>query len=1168
MRSRLPFPSRFLPGWFLGGLLAPAAFALGAEAPRGVVIQSFGSGSPLEARGAAIGDRFVGWQRSASAGALRSVYDWWKVETERVLPGNLMLHGLRGGVEISLPAPAEAWKVQVRPALTAEVLEAYEVAARAAARRGTTGEGASGGADRAPWIEALRLASTREPPAARCWLLQEFAAAQARAGALEEAAATLRNALELADSYRIAVELHEALGLLHYRRGDLPAAAGAFQAMLDALPEALAVSQLAARGWQRLGWIETVRDELGAAGEAFRRALEIHRSLAPGTMAEASSLNNLGLLARRAGDPEAAAEHHEAALAIVGALAPGSPSLANGMHNLGILYSHVGDFPRSFQLLREGLELRRRLDPGSDAVARSLVELGLLHLETGDLERAYDALVEGLLVLEEVAPESLDVVKTQGNLVALHLKARDYAGAVFHGTRAMEDLERIVPGSRDVAVAWLNLGNAWTALEELDKARSAYRRALEILEPSHPHSRDTSDVYTALGVLASKRGEPQAAKGHLRRSLELLQRQAPGSLRVANCLYLLGALELESGSFNMALRWLEQAHRIQTRLAPESIAEALTLDRTARGLLGRKQLRSALATSRQAVRALESQARRLGLTPQHRAEFRAFHKEIYRTAIEISLESGLAEEAFELLERSRAHGFLELLAERDLGLDEDVPEELARDRLRNAVLFDRALARREALGPEAAPEAFARIEEELTRLRQQRRILEVTLRREAGPRAALEAPETLSLGAALESLDPGVVALIYEVGVEATELFVLARGQELVTRRIGRGREQLERQVEAWLEDIRSAEPGAGTGAWKGARDLYDALIRPAEQSLAGAERILLIPDGPLHRLPFAALVRSTEEPGPPGRGWGYLVEWKPLSFALSMTVHAQGRSARGGRIAEGARSFVGFADPSLPAPGVATAQVAESSQVFPQDLAVRRFSGRWTPLPYARQEVEAIARLYPRAGLYLGSEATETVAKALGKDIDILHFATHVALDDHFPMSSALVLASETGGGRGDNGLLQVWEIFRDVRLDAELVVLSACQSALGQELQGEGLIGLTRAFQFAGARSVAASLWSVADQVTARLMVTFHEEVMRGSDLDAALRAAQVEFLGSPLAIEAGAGGQVELDASAPWFWAAFQLYGDARPVARGASPADRSSGAIPGGSGATER
>jgi CHAT domain-containing protein len=156
-----------------------------------------------------------------------------------------------------------------------------------------------------------------------------------------------------------------------------------------------------------------------------------------------------------------------------------------------------------------------------------------------------------------------------------------------------------------------------------------------------------------------------------------------------------------------------------------------------------------------------------------------------------------------------------------------------------------------------------------------------------------------------------------------------------------------------------------------------------------------------------------------------------------------------------------------------------------------------------------------------------------------VLHLAAHGCLDERFPLNSALALTPPVatpppGSAEGrDNGLLQAWEIFEGLRLDADLVVLSACDSALGREVAGEGLLGLTRAFQYAGARSVVASLWQVPDAATADLMVAFHRHLRQGRSQGEALAAAQAE-------LAAGAAGP---EAEAPYFWAGFQLFGDWR-------------------------
>jgi CHAT domain-containing protein len=420
--------------------------------------------------------------------------------------------------------------------------------------------------------------------------------------------------------------------------------------------------------------------------------------------------------------------------------------------------------------------------------------------------------------------------------------------------------------------------------------------------------------------------------------------------------------------------------------------------------------------------------------------------------------------------------------------------------------------------PETGEEARQELRRELNRLRRQRDEIAEEIRKASPRAAALRQPQPLDLEAARKVLDPGTLALSYSVGKEKTALFAVTREGGLQVKTLPVGEEKLRREVESFLEKVRSQGRPA---------DLYRELIGPVADLVERSERVLILPDGPLHRLPFGALVRDTGDTGDRGR---FLTEWKPLHTALSLTVYG---TLRASSPAQGPSQLIAFGDPRVP----------KDMQTTKSDLGPGLRSFDWSSLPYSRREIERIAGVYPGALVYLGEEATEERAKSI-REARVLHFATHGYTDDRTPLDSALVLTipEELAPGR-ENGLLQVWEIFESVRIDADLVVLSACESALGRELSGEGLIGLTRAFQYAGARSVVASLWSVADQVTAELMARFHRHLAAGLTKDQALRAAQLELIREPVKITTANGQAIETDASAPFFWAAFQLFGDWR-------------------------
>ena len=196
-------------------------------------------------------------------------------------------------------------------------------------------------------------------------------------------------------------------------------------------------------------------------------------------------------------------------------------------------------------------------------------------------------------------------------------------------------------------------------------------------------------------------------------------------------------------------------------------------------------------------------------------------------------------------------------------------------------------------------------------------------------------------------------------------------------------------------------------------------------------------------------------------------------------------------------------------------ATTADSSD--PRDSSenedVARGSGG-APLPGSRREVEDLATLLgPNLRVLFGPDATETNIKTLPRSTRLLHFATHAVVNNVLPLNAGLRLSAPaqpvTSTGPTDNGLLQAWEIFDQMRLDADLVTLSACDSARGRHLAGEGALSLARAFQYAGARSVVSALWSIDDRATAALMAKFYAELKRGSDKDEALRRAQLAFI-----------------------------------------------------------
>jgi len=327
------------------------------------------------------------------------------------------------------------------------------------------------------------------------------------------------------------------------------------------------------------------------------------------------------------------------------------------------------------------------------------------------------------------------------------------------------------------------------------------------------------------------------------------------------------------------------------------------------------------------------------------------------------------------------------------------------------------------------------------------------------------------------------------------------------------------------VEQLRSqiVSPSHRTAGTSVGRKLFAELFpQAARKEIAGAERLLISPDGPLWEVPFVALVSNAS--GAPH----YLGAAKAMTYTPSLGLLAQSRSEPRPLASGQELSAVVVGNPIFNRRVLLASKTAqgfgERSYLF--------LDGRPPePLPQTEHEAIAVSRLYGSTPL-LGEQATEATLRQRIQTADVIHLATHGYLHPIRAMSSGVLLSvpeKEPEPGETDNdGALQAWEIYSQLRLKAELVVLSGCETGRGQEVKGEGLIGLTRAFQYAGARSIVASQWKVADRSTAALMVAFHSFLRQGRPKDEALRQAMAHLRQSRAT-------------SDPYFWAPFILVGD---------------------------
>jgi CHAT domain-containing protein len=326
-----------------------------------------------------------------------------------------------------------------------------------------------------------------------------------------------------------------------------------------------------------------------------------------------------------------------------------------------------------------------------------------------------------------------------------------------------------------------------------------------------------------------------------------------------------------------------------------------------------------------------------------------------------------------------------------------------------------------------------------------------------------------------------------------TFVFVAKPNTPVVARIIPIAADDLSRDVDA----LRSRLESRDLGYQSGAVSIYRRLIEPIEADLRNVDRLLLIPDGPLWLLPFQAVSDPQRK---------YLVERYEIAYAPSLSWIGESTRSRAR-----AESILAIGDPQV---GVATR--ARVRAAYP----ARDIGG----LPDAAREAREVAGLYRQRRLLTGHEARESTLKKDAATYDVIHLATHAFLEQSQPMYSSILLTA--GSDDDEDGLLEVREI-EALDLNANLVVLSACSTANGRVVAGEGVVGLTWAFLSRGVPNVVGSQWQAESESTASLMIRFHRHLVAGERPAAALRKAQREMLG-------------DRRYQHPYYWAAFTIVG----------------------------
>lgn len=817
--------------------------------------------------------------------------------------------------------------------------------------------------------------------------------------------------------------------------------------------------------------------------------------------------------------------------------------LVRSYFQVGTCYLAQSMLAEATQSFQRSLDLSHELNSAPDQ-AEALISLGFIEHRKGEWQNAISYFTQAQGLLDEKAEPY-----KMGQIAASLAEAFNETGLPENGIiqyqRAL-DYFRQTDDPTTVAYATWGLGCTYYLLKNYTEALTYLRQSLVDVKPDSLYA---ASSYEYLGRVYIATGEDAAALLSLQSALTIYKRTV-NPKETGRVLALIGQIHEQQGKVEQARQYYKDALSIFNRLS-DSVNEATVYYALGKLELKSKNYDAAQDYLRQSVDATEN-IRRVSASSDLTTAFSATVHERYESYIECLMrkheaqpEKGFDIQAFEMSELARARSLTELLHATQTNLAPGLDPQLAgQEKSLRQSLRVKENEKVALLGREYRREELAAIEAEIASLENQYKQVIETIRVRYPVYEQITRPVAWDLQHIQEQVvaDDQTVLLEYSLGAETSYVWAITRHD---MRSYSLPAQASITEAAQKVYELLSSPPLAETDSKlnQAAQELSRMILSPVATEL-NKSRLIVVADGALNYIPFQFL------PSPSANGEqmvaGYEVVNTPSASILGQLQQETALRQTPPKI------LAAFGDPVFAASyaqrtdanvgdQVASMQKSET-QLWQQAVRDIELKGDGfdplliRPLFYAKQE---LANLRDIAGedtfIATGFDATNEKLKSTDlTQYAILHFATHGILDPQRPENSGLFLSMVNREGQAQNGFVGLRDIY-GLHTPVDLVVLSACRTGLGKDVRGEGLIGLTRGFMYAGASSVVASLWKVDDEATAELMKHFYENMLQRRMTPAeALRAAQNRI-------------RQQRQWRSPYYWAAFTLQGNYRRVIR---------------------
>ncbi len=893
---------------------------------------------------------------------------------------------------------------------------------------------------------------------------------------------------------------------------------------------------------------------------------------------EGIALSLMGKAYELLGDKQKALDYYNQTLALIRAAGDRSSEAAT-LNNIGLIYDSLGEKQKALDYYNAALPILQEV--GNRHVrAITLVNIGLVHDSIGEKQKALE-LYQRALPLMRAEHDGRGEAVTLNNIGYLYDSIGDQQKALAYFGRALPILQEI--GDRRVeAITLNNMGYVYDALDEKQTALDYYNRALPVL-------RAVGDLWMEavtlnnIGLVQKARGNQSKALEFFNQALELrraVNDRAGEGVTISD----IGSVHALLGQELKALDFYQQALQL-SRDVQDRGTEASTLRRIALIKRNRGDLVEARTYIEAALVIIEHLRTRI--TGQElRSSYFASKQQFFESYVDVLMRLHRLNPtgdydalALQATERARARSLLDSLTEARADVRQGIgPELLQRERELQKKLDVTAEREARLFSIPHNKEQLASVKKETEALLTQYQEVETEIRANSPRYAALTQPETLNLQQIQEQVtDPDTLLLEYALGEEKSYLWVvtstLVKSFELppraeietATRRVYELLTARNKRIKFEKPDEQLARISKADADYISASaTLSQVLLGPVAAQLQN-KRLIIVSDGALNYLPFAALpvpvnFESKEvsnfqrsEPKPSEPRIPLVAEHEIVSLPSATTLSVLRRELAGR--ATQSKTLAVVADPvferddervrgikagqkndARPKRSIEARNIADLETIEPSRSTPQSESDEGAPihrLHFTRREAEAILALLPdtdrfKALDFDASRATAT-SPLLGQ-YRYVHFATHGFLNSAHPELSGIVLSLVNRQGEAQDGFLWAHEIY-NLHLPAEMVVLSGCRTGLGKEIKGEGLVGLTRGFMYAGSARVLVSLWDISDEASADLMAHLYKAILKNHMTPAAaLRVAQLAIL-------------KEKRWQAPYYWASFVLQGEPR-------------------------